>query len=205
MTRTRKGGVSLVASFIVAGVIGATIGLSGVASGRSPQAHVSLTDAHHVRPLSSSTSRPESASSSPIPAPTPTVQTIPSSQQLPYVGPPYISQSDAESAALQVANAMGPGAQVLTAELESVAAASEDAGQQVATFSVSSDRMVWLVWLVGTYQPGCISTTCPAWQNELYFVAVDATTGQTYGVGTSTDAPGAPSVPAGVNVGPQDG
>lgn len=140
-------------------------------------------------PLSQSTSDPGL-----IPAPTPAVHSMPSSEQSHYVAGPYISSVQAESLALQIAQRFGTGhATVLTAKLESVAAASADAGQRVASLYTGNDRMVWLVWLEGPYQPLCqVASQCAPIPNTEYFVAVDAKSGQVYGVGYTVNAPGAP-------------
>jgi hypothetical protein len=112
MTRARSVSLSLVASFLVASAIGALVGLSGVASGGSRQPNVRMAITHHpggtAHRIEQQSVSGESGSSSPVPAPTPTVQSVPSTEQLQYVGPPYISESDADSAAMQVATRWDP-------------------------------------------------------------------------------------------------
>lgn len=129
-----------------------------------------------------------------IPAPTPAVHSMPSSEQSHYVAGPFISSAQAESIALQIAQGFGTGdTTVLAEKLESVAAASTDAGMRVASLYTGNDRMVWLVWLDGPYQAMCsVSGACAPVPNTEYFVAVDAKSGQVYGVGYNANAPGAP-------------
>ena len=189
MSRSNSCRGSLVAFFLIAGTIGAIVGESNVAVGGASQ---SGAPSSHGRPVHKVSHRGTAAGSL-VPAPTPTVGTMPSSEQVPYVGPPYISESAADGAALQVASTMGPGPQVVAAKLESLSSASSDVGQQVGTFAVTSSRMVWLVWVVGPYEGPCISSTCSAPQSKLYYLAVDATSGQVFAGGTSVNAPAAPA------------
>lgn len=129
-----------------------------------------------------------------IPAPTPVVHSMPSSEQSHYVAGPFISSAQAESIALQIAQRFGTGdATVLAVKLESVAAASSDAGMRVASLYAGNDRMVWIVWLEGPYQPMCsVSGSCVPIPNTEFFVTVDAKSGQVYGVGYNANAPGVP-------------
>lgn len=176
--------LGLVGLFTAAAAVTAVLALTGVAHGGG----------------NSSPSSPVSSVGSPnggsglIPAPTPIVQTVPSSEQTHYVPGPYLTEAQATAIAVQVAERLGPGpVTILSAQLESVAAASQATGIRVASFYTGSDRMVWLVWLIGTYQSMCqVSGPCPAKPQQVYFTVVDAKTGQSYGAGINMHAPGIP-------------
>jgi hypothetical protein len=199
MRKNSRAVLSIAACFVTAGAASAAIALTGVASGGGSSHAISGTSSGstHTPKVEQSTSNPTL-----IPAPTPQVHTIPATEQAPYVSGPYLTMSQAEADAMQVADRMGSGAQVVAAKLESVATASTDAGFRVATFETSTSRKVWLVWIIGPYQGGCLTSTCPARSNVLYNVTIDATSGTVYGVGTSKNMPGAPSVPPNVARGP---
>ena len=199
MRKSSRTLISIAAFFVTAGASSATIALTGVASGGGSLHATSRTTSGSTR---TSGTTPSTSSPPLIPAPTPQVHTIPATEQTPYVSGPYLTESQAEADAMQVANRMGSGAQVVAAKLESVAAASTDAGFRVATFETSTSREVWLVWIVGPYQGGCLLSACPVRSNVLYNVTIDATSGTVYGVGTSKNMPGAPSVPSDIARGP---
>ncbi len=200
MRKSSRTLISIVACFVTAGATSATIALTGVASGGGPPRAISSTSSGS---RTGGAKAMQSTSNPPlIPAPTPQVHTIPATNQTPYVSGPYLTMSQAEADAMQVATRMGSGAQVVAATLESVATASRDAGFRVATFETSTSREVWLVWIVGPYQGDCLTSTCPVRSNLLYNVTIDATSGTVYGVGTSKNMPGAPSVPSDVARGP---
>lgn len=191
--------LSIAACFVTAGATAGAVALAGVASGGGSPHTISTTRS----PLARMAKTNPSTSNAPlIPAPTPQVHTVPPTRQTPYVPGPYLPASDAEAIAMEVADRMGSGAQVVAAKLESVATASSDAGFRVATLDTSTSREVWLVWIVGPYVSGCLTASCPARSNVLYSVAIDATTGTVDGLGTSKEMPGAPSVPSDVVRGP---
>jgi len=197
MRKSTRTLLSIAACFVTAGATSTAIALTGVASGGGSPHAISSSGSIRTPKATQSTANPPL-----IPAPTPQVHTIPATEQTPSVSGPYLTMSQAEADAMQVANRMGSGAQVIDAKLESVATASTDAGFRVATFETSTSREVWLVWIIGPYQGGCLTSTCPARSNVLYNVTIDATTGTVYGVGTSKNMPGAPSVPSNVARGP---
>ncbi len=175
----------LAAIFTVAGSV-AGILTRGSSAGAGSSAPSAVT-----RAQPSGTTGP---SSSPVPAPTPSVNTIPSSEQSQYVAGPFMSESAIESMATQLATSADPApVTVISAKLESVAAASQDVGLRVASFYTGDDRMVWLVWLDGQYVPSCITNPCPAPIDGVYFMVFDATTGDSLGVGRVVSAPGMPS------------
>lgn len=197
MASRRKALLVAAAVLLLAGI---GVGMSGIASGGGDVRHPVAAQDARARRSATSTTPPL------IPAPTPPVHTVPVTQQTSYVPPPYISEAHAEMLALQTAQTMGAGGRprAVAAKLESVARASHDAGFRVASFFTTTDRMVWLVWIVGPYQGQCLNgpTTCPVQKHELYNVVIDAKSGANLGVGSSRVMPGAPPVPAGTHFGP---
>lgn len=98
----------------------------------------------------------------------------------------YFDRAEAESLASQRAHDIGPGpVTIISAKLETVRAASQSVGNRVAPLTVGPGRMIWLVWVIGPWQPGCITTSCALVPHQLYFMALDASTGQSYAFGTS--------------------
>ncbi|MDA8344584.1 MAG: hypothetical protein M0Z66_03785 [Thermaerobacter sp.] len=106
----------------------------------------------------------------------------------------HISLAEATAAALKEAHHFGTEpTKVLSAKLESVGAADQQAGTSVTSASMDARTMVWLVWVKGTYQPVCSPAgSCPATPNTEYFITVNALTTAVVGVGRNPDAPGAP-------------
>lgn len=127
-----------------------------------------------------------------VPAPTPQVHSVMSSQVLHYVPGSYISGAQAEAIALLQADQVGSST-VLGAKLENIAAAERDAGEEVATLNVGGDVMVWLVWLQGPYDAGCITAdSCSGVQNRVFWMSIDAKSGRIYAGGFNVHAPGMP-------------
>lgn len=183
--RYYRGALILAAIFTVSG------GAAGILTRVSSAGAGSSAPSAAIRAQPSGTTGP---SSSLVPASTPSVNTIPSSDQSHYVAGPFISEGAIESMATQLATNADPApVTVISAKLESVAAASQDVGLRVASFYTGDDRMVWLVWLDGPYVPSCITNPCPAAIGGVYFMVFDATTGDSLGVGRVVSAPGMPS------------
>lgn len=105
----------------------------------------------------------------------------------------HISMAEATAAALKEARGFGTEpTKVLSAKLENVGAANEQAGMSVTSASVDAETMVWLVWAKGPYQPICkLASPCPAIPNTEYFITVNAITAQVMGVERNPNAPGA--------------
>jgi hypothetical protein len=119
------------------------------------------------------------------PALAPRVHSVPASKQAHHVPGPYIAAAVAERTALEFGSKMGPGARVLQAGLMSAAAASRATGDRVAGYYTGDSREVWLVWIRGPWRIlDCLTATaCPLKLNQIYYAAVDATTGIEYGAG----------------------
>lgn len=101
----------------------------------------------------------------------------------------YFDRAEAGSLASQRAHDIGPGpVTIISARLETVRAASQSVGNRVAPLTISPGRMIWLVWVIGPWQPGCITTSCALVPHQLYFMALDASTGRSYAFGTSATA-----------------
>jgi hypothetical protein len=119
-------------------------------------------------------------------APTPSVHSIPESQQLHYVSGPFLSNDQATAIAVQLGKGLGSGAapKVLGAHMETLAAASSQLGEQAASLAIGNDRMVWVVQLQGPYN-ACYSHTgvCPPDPSQIYSVVMDAVTGKIYASG----------------------
>ena len=93
------------------------------------------------------------------------------------------------------------GGHIVQAKLETLAAAGRAIGDAVNPPNVARTRMVWLLWIDGTWQGGCITTSCPSQPDTLYYAMFDAKTGTSFGYGTGFHMPGAPAVPKGVHLG----
>lgn len=121
---------------------------------------------------------------------------IPTTEQSHHVAGPYISSAAAERIALAVGREMGPGAQVVSASLLSVAEASEETGDQIALSFTGATREVWLVWMRGPVRIlNCIQAgACPTRPDQLYYVPINAKTGVNAGMGWSRSYPHGPSV-----------
>jgi len=125
---------------------------------------------------------------------------VPYTQLTQYAPPPYIAEATAQAMVLKTADAMG-GGRIIQTKLESLTAAGQAIGNTVSPPGVARTRMVWLVWIVGSWQGGCLTTNCPRQPNTLYYAVFDAKTGTSFGDGTGFDMPGAPAVPKGVHLG----
>ncbi len=187
------------------GLLFACVAVGALAGGLVAALGPSTTSSDHRANDGSALVASTTRGASLTPAPTPTVGPFPKTRQISYVPGPFISQAAAVSIADRVAGRSGQGGGVVGATLESVANATSDEGSRVVAATVATTRMVWLVWIVGTFQPDCLTSTCPVWHDELYNVVLDAKTGRVLGVATTKTMPGAPSVPAGTHLGNQTG
>ncbi len=154
-----------------------------------------------VHPNSSPTAKASAQRSSPPPPQsTPPIRTLPWTQLTGYAPPPYVPEAAVQAVALKAADAMG-GGRIIRTELETLTAAGHAIGDTVSPSNVSRARMVWLLWIVGTWQGGCLTTDCPAQPDTLYYAMFDAKTGTSFGYGTGFHMPGAPAVRKGVHLG----
>lgn len=162
--------------------------------------HARLLPVMRHRKSPTMTTNPPVQSSSP-----PTTLPLPPTLGRDYAPPPYISQATADAIALWVARNMGGHGRVVRATLTNVAGASKEVDTRVADLQVPAARMVWLVWVVGTYltEAGCTFSSSSCLQpTTLFYVTEDASTGRPYSDGSTPDMPGAPAVPKGVHLGP---
>ncbi len=160
------------------------------ASGTSHNAVVVSDNTHHPQRSAPDGSRSSPTSGPLVLAPTPVVHPPVASPTVGNTSPPYISETAAEKIAAGVATREG-GGRIISSQLESVAAASQAVATRVTTLTTSTARMVWLVWVVGSYETEPVGSG-----TTLYYVTIDAKTGNLDGAGTSANMPGAPSVPS---------
>jgi hypothetical protein len=132
--------------------------------------------------------------------PTTPIRTVPYTHLVQYAPPPYIAEATAQAMAMRTANAMG-GGHIVQTKLETLTAAGQAIGDTVNPPNVARTRVVWLIWLVGTWQGGCLTTDCPSQPDTLYYAVFDAKTGTSFGYGTGFDMPGAPVEGPGVHLG----
>ena len=96
---------------------------------------------------------------------------------------PYISRASAEANAAAPEWGTTP-PKLLSAKLETVAAASAQLGSRAAALTIPNDAMVWVLTLKGTYNPAaCLATCVPVLYDQVYSVVEDAMTGQWYASG----------------------
>lgn len=183
---------SLVGAVALAAAL-AVIAAPGHPGQRLAARRATTTPVSPHEPSPPATSPPES--SSPTTAqPAPSIRTLPYTQLARYAPPPYVPEATVRAIALTTADAMG-GGHIVRTELETLAAAGQAIGDTVNPPDVTRTRMVWLLWMFGTWQGGCLTTSCPAQPHTLYYAMFDAKTGTSFGYGTGADMPGAPAVP----------
>ena len=96
---------------------------------------------------------------------------------------PFISRASAEAIVAEPEWGTTP-PKVLSAKLETLAAASTQLGSRAAMLTVPNDAMVWVVTLKGTYNPGsCFLSCVPVLYDRVYSVVEDAMTGRWYSSG----------------------
>ncbi len=96
---------------------------------------------------------------------------------------PYISRASAEAIVAQPEWGTTP-PKLLSAKLETVAAASAQLGSRAAALTIPNHAMVWVLTLKGTYNPAACFVTCvPVLYDQVYSVVEDAMTGQWYASG----------------------
>lgn len=77
---------------------------------------------------------------------------------------------------------------VVQATMETAKAAGNEIGRDVVSLIMSDQTMVWLVLFQGPYA-ACAIPGCKTLPHEIYWVAVDAKTGQVYSDGIVTQVP----------------
>ncbi len=197
-------------ALVTMGLLGAAVALAaGLALAVAPRGASQQSVARHASllPVLHSTHSPTiitgPVTSSALPSSThavPPIRTLPWTQLTHDAAPPYISEATAQAIAMKTVDAMG-GGHIIATTLETLTAAGRATGTTVSPPTVTRTRMVWLIWIVGTWQGGCLTTDCPSRANTLSYAEVDAKTGTSFGYGTSVDMPGAPPVGTGVHLG----